>query len=76
MTYRRLYREVAKELHPDWTEEQFQYGDSVSPSGLDLEVPPEMVEPMRKMFLEQARDIDNLPIDEARKELKNHLSKN
>ena len=72
-----LYREVWLELHPDKNYESiFQYADSVQPSGINDEIPPEMVEPLRQKFLAQGREIDARAARDNARHLKRFLSNN
>ena len=78
MTYGQLYREIWMELHPGKVIDKasFKHADSVVPSGINEEIPQALVEPLRKVFLEQARQIDAQTDEENNKALNKYLEKN
>lgn len=77
MTFGALFREVWLELHPDKNnEEHFKWADTVSPSGINDEIPEDQVEELRQLYLAQGRKIDAEDSQEVLDRLKQRLSNN
>ena len=62
--------------HPDSTEEDYQYADSVAPSRLREEVPEDILGELKAALIAEAKRINQLPPEEVKRLLKQHMTNN
>jgi hypothetical protein len=82
MTFGELFREIVIEVDgPEaGNEANFKYADTVAPSVINQEIPPEMLEQFRIVLTAQCREYSEkfktMSREELQAELNKHLSKN